>query len=149
MEIFLKLKVKLQMLKIKSIASPILVVALSLQLFSCGYLIHPERRGQKSGQVDWAIAGLDAIGLLFFVIPGLVAFGVDIYSGTIYMSNNGRGFSEADLDNMQAIKIDPKNINSQTIAAAIQANTGLVVDLNSSSLRIYRDKEMREELANR
>ena len=66
--------------------SLLLITALSSQLFSCGYLLHSERRGQKStASLDWPIVGLDAIGLIFFIIPGVIAFAVDFSSGTIYL----------------------------------------------------------------
>lgn len=51
---------------------------------SCGMLLYPERRGQDSGSLDPVVVILDGIGLLFWVVPGLIAFGVDIYTGTIY-----------------------------------------------------------------
>ena len=51
---------------------------------SCGMLLYPERRGQDSGSIDPVVVILDGIGLLFWVVPGLIAFGVDIYTGTIY-----------------------------------------------------------------
>ncbi len=35
----------------------------------CGTLMYPERRGQgRSGGVDWTVAGMDAIGLVFFFV---------------------------------------------------------------------------------
>jgi hypothetical protein len=51
---------------------------------SCGLLLYPDRRGQDSGRIDPVVVVLDSIGLLFWVVPGLVAFAVDIYTGTIY-----------------------------------------------------------------
>jgi hypothetical protein len=123
-----------------SVLSLALVVTISSQLLSCGYVLHPERRGQSSGKVDLAIVGLDAIGLLFFIIPGLIAFTVDIYSGTIYMSN-GHNASTLDWEKSTVIKIDPKNINRETIVAAIEKNTGIVVNLNDPRLKVYRDKK--------
>lgn len=129
-----------------SILSLFLVITLSSQLLSCGYILHPERRGQKSGEVDLAVVGLDSIGILFFIIPGLIAFAVDIYSGTIYMPNHYNA-SNINWQKSMAIKIDPKNINKETIAAAIEKNTGIAVNLNSPEFRIYRDKKLELELA--
>lgn len=51
----------------------------------CGMLLYPERRGQPAGKLDWAIVALDAIGLLFFFVPGVIAFAVDFATGTIYL----------------------------------------------------------------
>lgn len=107
-----------------------MVLAISSQLFSCGYVLHPDRRGQTSGKVDYAIVGLDAIGLLFFVVPGLIALGVDIVSGTIYLPNSSKGLSSLDFNDAQKIQIDPKNISKESIAAAVKAKTGIDIDLN-------------------
>lgn len=62
------------------------VIVLILSITSCGYVLHPNRVGQTGGQVDPAILVLDAAGLLFGVIPGIVAFAVDISTGAIYLS---------------------------------------------------------------
>ena len=51
----------------------------------CGTVLHPERRGQAAGPLDWKIVALDAAGLFFFFVPGVVAFAVDFSNGTIYM----------------------------------------------------------------
>jgi hypothetical protein len=51
---------------------------------SCGTLLYPERRGQPRGVIDPGVVLLDAIGLIFFVVPGLVAFAVDFSTGAIY-----------------------------------------------------------------
>ncbi len=60
------------------------------QLSACGTILHPERKGQRSGQIDPKIVVLDAIGLLFFFIPGVIAFAVDFYTGTIYLPGGRR-----------------------------------------------------------
>ncbi len=132
------------MQKIKSlIISLVLLTTILSQVTSCGYVLHPERRGQKSGQIDWAIVGLDAIGLIFFVVPGLISFGVDIYSGTIYLTHSTRISSNIEeWEGVQKIKIDPKNINEETIAAAIKENTGISVNFDDPNLKIYRGKEL-------
>ena len=66
------------------------VVALSLvtQLTACGTLFFPDRRGQIEGKIDPVVAGLNAVGILFYVIPGLIAFGIDFATGAIYLPNN-------------------------------------------------------------
>ena len=63
----------------------LLAVALTTQLSACGSLFFPDRRGQIEGQVDFLVVGLDAIGLLFYVIPGVVAYAVDFTTGAIYL----------------------------------------------------------------
>lgn len=55
-------------------------------LTGCGTLLHNDRVGQPhTHQIDWKIAALDGLGMLFFFVPGVVAFVVDFYTGAIYV----------------------------------------------------------------
>ena len=52
----------------------------------CGTMIHSERVGRPhSRDLDWKMVGLDALGLVFFFVPGVVAFVVDFCTGAIYL----------------------------------------------------------------
>ena len=73
----------------------LLTVALLFQLTGCGTLIYSERDGQPKGKIDPTVAILDGIGLLFFVIPGLVAFAIDFHTNAIYLPP-GEGASNID-----------------------------------------------------
>ena len=53
------------------------VVVLVFQLSGCGTIFYPERRGQRGGHLDAGVVILDGVGLLFFLIPGIIAFAVD------------------------------------------------------------------------
>ena len=59
--------------------------ALAAPLGACGTLLYPERRGQTGGRLDTAVVLLDGLGLLVFLVPGLIAFAVDFGSGAIYL----------------------------------------------------------------
>lgn len=72
------------------------------QVTACGTLLYPERRGQTNGQIDVGVAALDAIGLLFFFVPGVVAFGVDFMTGAIYLP--GGGVASLTDDELNSIK---------------------------------------------
>src|SRR5689334_19695970 len=67
----------------------LLVAAMQAALASaagCGTILHPERRGQPpTGRLDWGVVLLDGLGLIFFFIPGLIAFAVDFSTGAIYL----------------------------------------------------------------
>lgn len=55
-------------------------------LTGCGTLFHGERRGQRhNGRIDWKIAALNGLGLVFFFVPGVIAFAIDFYTGAIYL----------------------------------------------------------------
>lgn len=58
---------------------------IGLALTGCGTILYPERRGQSAGPLDWKVVALDAVGLLFFFVPGVIAFAVDFTTGTIYL----------------------------------------------------------------
>ncbi|AZD10718.1 hypothetical protein C4K26_5350 [Pseudomonas chlororaphis] len=63
----------------------VLVATLLTQLTACGSIFFPDRRGQIDGKIDPLVVALDAVGLLFYIIPGLIAFGVDFATGAIYL----------------------------------------------------------------
>ncbi len=67
------------------ILAALLASSLLAQLAGCGTLFYPERRGQLNGQIDPAVAALNAIGILFYVVPGLIAFAIDFATGAIYL----------------------------------------------------------------
>ncbi len=71
--------------KFKAVAASFLSIALVTQLTGCGTLFYPERKGLSGGRLDPAIVALDGLGLILFLIPGIVALGVDFYNGTIYL----------------------------------------------------------------
>lgn len=66
------------------------LLGLAASLTGCGTLMYPERRGQgRTGGIDWTVAGMDAIGLVFFFVPGVIAFAVDYYNGTLFFPESG------------------------------------------------------------
>jgi len=62
-----------------------LLVAIAFGASGCGTILYPERKGQPAGYLDGGVVLLDAIGLFFFVIPGVIAFAVDFSTGAIYL----------------------------------------------------------------
>src|SRR6185436_15593086 len=98
-----------------------LCFTLMTQLVGCGTLIHPERRGQSSGRIDPAIAILDGIGLLLFIIPGLIAFAIDFATGAIYLPGTAAG--PLDRNNMRVARFDPKRATAATIEEIIWKET--------------------------
>ncbi|WDI39923.1 hypothetical protein [Bremerella sp. P1] len=76
---------------LKTLTKPVVLAPVALTpvaLFStgCGSLMHSNRVGQPhTNQIDWKIAALNGLGMLFFFVPGVVAFAVDFYTGAIYL----------------------------------------------------------------
>src|SRR5271154_6600752 len=83
-------------------------VVFTMQIMGCGTLMYPERRGQRGGSLDVGVTVLDAIGLLFFIIPGVIAFCVDFGNGTIYLPEHHHQLS-MDLKDFKQVKFDPKH----------------------------------------
>jgi hypothetical protein len=109
---------------------------LIVQLAGCGTLMYPERKGQKGGRIDAGVAVLDGIGLLFFLIPGIIAYAVDFNNGTIYLPGTSR--SSLDLNNIKQVKFDPKHYTNATIEKIIKEETGYAVKLNQDNMKISR-----------
>jgi len=125
--------------KAKSILAAVVIAVFGFQTTSCGYILHPERKGQRGGRIDPAIAVLDGVGLLLFLIPGIVAFVIDFHYGTIYLPGGKRaeaGTMEGD-DTMRVVKIEGE-ITPETVQAVLARETGSEVDLDKAQIRLAR-----------
>lgn len=69
----------------KTSLSWLCAIVLLVNISACGTILYPERKGQVGGRIDVGVALLDAVGLLLFFIPGVIAFAVDFTNGTIYL----------------------------------------------------------------
>jgi hypothetical protein len=100
-------------------------------LAGCGMLLHPERRNQPpGGRLDWAIVALDAVGLLLFFIPGVVAFAVDFTTGAIYLPPPGYGSTTPPLDqSFVTVNVPPDQLNQARLEEVASQHTGRDVRL--------------------
>jgi len=114
-------------------------VVLVIQLSACGYFMYPERRGQKPiGRIDPAIAVLDALGLLLFIVPGVIAFAVDITNGTLYFPSGRRHPSlSTETEHMTVIRVNPAELNEKAIQEVIQKHTGASMRSDLRDVEIY------------
>ena len=117
----------------------VVVAALLTQLTACGSIFFPDRRGQ----IDPMIAVLDAVGLLFYVIPGLIAFGVDFATGAIYFPP-GKTAQIAPEKLREAIGADGKVDNSK-LQAILESELGRSFPLNDP--RLIQHKGSVQQLA--
>lgn len=101
----------------------IAAVLLVTQVTACGTLLYPERRGQTNGQIDVGVAALDAIGLLFFFVPGVVAFGVDFITGAIYLP--GGGMASLKADELNSIKSGPDSVDVEKFKTVMAQRTDI------------------------
>jgi hypothetical protein len=110
-----------------------LLVSLAVLQMSCGTLLYPERRGQKTGQLDVGVVLLDGAGLLLFVIPGVIAFAVDFITGAIYLPPSEKQFYEKGKAH-----VPPDQLTRQNIEEVVRRQTGKAIDLRNSELRVMR-----------
>ena len=117
----------------------VVVIVLIIQLSACGYFMYPERRGQKPvGRIDPAIAVLDALGLLLFIIPGVIAFAVDITNGTLYFPGGQRHSSvSGESCRMTMLRVNPTELNEKMIQQIVEKQTGISLSPDLSKAEIY------------
>lgn len=104
-----------------------LAVVMILELTACGTIFYPERKGTKSGSIDPVVAIADAVGLLFYFIPGIIAFAVDFSNGTIYMS--GKRHSSLTPEELKSVSVNGK-VDKQVLSMLISKKVGMSINLN-------------------
>ena len=114
------------------VISGALAATLLTQLAACGTLFFPDRRGQIEGRVDPVIVALDAIGVLFYVIPGLIAFGIDFATGAIYLP--GGLNAQVDPQSLHDVVDANGNIDKAKLKALIETQTGHDLPLDDPRL---------------
>jgi len=128
---------------VSRVIGTVLVATLLTQLSACGSIFYPDRRGQIEGRIDPLIAGLDAIGILFFVIPGLIAFGVDFATGAIYLPH-GKTAQIAPEKLQEAITADG-HVDNLKLQAILKTELHQTLPLNDP--RLIQQKGNLQQLA--
>lgn len=106
----------------------IVIAAITTSLAGCGTIFYPERKGQLSGDIDPAVAIADGIGLLFYIIPGVIAYAIDFSNGTIYLP----GTSTAGVETLHFVD----ELDTRTLERMIAERTGKQVHLDDELLRV-------------
>ena len=119
-----------------SVVVPLLAVTMIVNLASCGTILYPHREGQKVGEIDPAVAILDGIGLLFFIIPGVIAFAVDFSNHTIYLPHS-RSSSIDSAHRYTQIQFSNKP-DAAAIENLIHDQTGTTVSLRQSNIEVFK-----------
>jgi hypothetical protein len=99
----------------------------------CGTFLYPERRGQPAGPLDWKVVALNTIGLLFFFVPGVIAFAVDFATGTIYLPSESSGQSSLDKSRQQLVSVKSRKgkLTAAQLEEIVSAHAGRDVRLNA------------------
>jgi hypothetical protein len=110
-----------------------LSIAASLSFAAgCGTILYPERRYQPpGGRLDWGVVALNTLGLLFFFIPGVIAFAVDFTTGAIYLPPPGYGDSRSPEDDqpLVAVHVPKDELTSQRLEQVASEHSGQDVRL--------------------
>jgi len=131
--------------KIEKTFYALICSVLIFQLAGCGTLLYPERKGQKSGKIDVGVALLDGVGLLFFFIPGIIAYAVDFSNGTIYLPGTAR--SSLDIKDIREVKFDLKDSSLSSIEKIVKRETGCDVALYQSQMKMVELESVDEMMA--
>lgn len=102
--------------------------ALCAGLTGCGTILYPERIGQSHGPLNWKVVALDTIGLLLFLVPGVVAFVVDFHNGTIYLPPEQVPMYDAPVLSRK-IEVEREQLTMTGIEAAVSEETGVALKL--------------------
>ncbi|WP_434985871.1 hypothetical protein [Vreelandella zhaodongensis] len=116
------------------------VVGVSIVALSgCGTIFYPERKGQMSGSVDPVVAIANSVGLLFFIVPGVIAYAVDFSNGTIYLPST----SSASVD---VHRLDD-SMDVATLEKLLSEKAGQPVSLEHELMVIEEMDSLDEALA--
>lgn len=122
----------------------LLTAAATLALsVSCGTILYPERRGQRTtARIDAGVAVMDALWCLLFIIPGVVAFAVDFSDGAIYLPGGRAG--------MGAPKVVKTHgpVDQIAIERAVREQTGIAIRLDDPRM-VWRRLRQGEDMARR
>lgn len=116
-------------------------LVLLLNTVACGYFLYPERVGQKAGKIDPTVVILDAAGLLFGILPGVVAFAVDLSTGAIYLPAGGTSAVEKHTKKMSQLDLEAVDEREHAIdreAVAEQLSLLIGQRIAADQLAFYR-----------
>jgi hypothetical protein len=123
------------------ITSLLLILAIMFCVTSCGTILYPERRGQAAGRIDVGVAVLNGIGLLVFLVPGVIAFAVDFSTGAIYLPSSSSAHLEinpAKLKDADVIKANTQFLTRLEIETLVKKEIHQDFDLASPKIKVAK-----------
>jgi len=130
-------------------------------LSGCGTLLHSERLNQPhSRDLDWKIVALNGLGLIFFFIPGVIAFVVDFHTGAIYLPPQygaakppladdpeqlvEQGPQEAEAVPLEQVAVLSGELNLMAVEREMTQQIGRPVWLSETSARVTRLEKLNQ-----
>lgn len=112
---------------------------LLLQATGCGTILYPERRGQPTGQYDTDVVILDGLGLFVGIIPGVIAFAVDLTTGAIYLPEGGKSRASEIFGGVDIERRPFAGRTAVELERVLTRHVGRSVELQASWLRSRPD----------
>jgi hypothetical protein len=81
---------------------------------------------------------LDGVGLLLFLVPGVIAFAVDFATGAIYLPSGYSLLSPTNPAELLQTRVNPAELTPQRLGTIIQEQTGQSVSLQPGTYRAQR-----------
>lgn len=125
----------------KTIISSVLCFLMVVNLTACGTILYPERKGQTKGQLDSGVVILNAVGLLFFLVPGVIAFAVDFSNGTIYLPDGRQ--SQLSDEELESISLN-NEVNVRALEVLVGDKMAKDVSITGLSLQVKKVASQRE-----
>jgi hypothetical protein len=128
----------------------------SSSLTGCGSILYQDRIGQpRRGPLDWKVVALDGAGLLCFFVPGVVAFAVDYYNGTLFVPTQNMSTEQALTQaepatdaalagSFKQIPLTLEQMNRQSLELIVSKEIGEPVFLNHPTVRVTKLSKIQE-----
>lgn len=115
----------------RSVLSGLGATVAALALPGCGYVIYQDRRGLPRGdrKVDPIVVLLDGLLCLVGIIPGVIAFAVDVSSSCLFLPAGASG------EVTQLRRIQPRGLRRRDYEAALSEALALDLRLDDPRLR--------------
>lgn len=114
----------------------------AVQQSGCGTIFWPERRGQPAGPLDLKVVALDAVGLLFFFVPGVIAFAVDFATGAIYLPPGQHASTTDSKSRWKRFPTATKQPDPNEIEQVVYAHSGKSIRLQPGTYQVGRMKSV-------
>ena len=117
---------------LRPIALAACLVFLTGSVSSCGYILHPERRGQRGGMIHTETLVFDLLWLIPGILPGVIALIVDFTSGAIY-AGGGRAHK---VNGKTKVAVRLPKVEAETrLELRVMTRDGRVLDRTSATLK--------------
>ena len=131
-------------LKFRCWVSCVLLVSMLLPIAGCGTIFWPERKGQPAGRLDPKVVALDAVGLLLFFIPGVIAFAVDFNNGTIYLPSDSQANSPPSSLGWDSVRTSSVTPDADEIERIVHERTDKSIRLQPGHYRAQQLASLQE-----